>query len=76
MSRARKKGEVVGVCMSHHRRAPKKNIDQGMLKQGVGLEGDSHAGTERQISLLASNCQLYGSKGYSQGFESNVASYT
>lgn len=49
-----KKGRVVGVCLSHHQKAPKKNIDQGMLREDWGLEGDSHAGTERQISLLAS----------------------
>ena len=54
MSDASRKGRVVGVCLSHHRQAPKKNIGQGMLKEGWGLEGDSHAGTERQVSLLAS----------------------
>ena len=54
MSRAKKKGEVVGVCISHHRRAPKKNITEGILKKGWGLEGDSHGGTEREISLLSS----------------------
>ena len=54
MSGAKKKGEVVGVCISHHRRAPKKNITEGILKEGWGLEGDSHGGTEREISLLSS----------------------
>ena len=77
MSRAREKGDIVGVCMSHHRRAPKKNIDQGMLKQGVGLEGDSHAGTERQISLLASEdvddiCRTRGIQALPGAFAENI----
>ncbi len=53
MSGASKKGRVVGVCLSHHRQAPKRNMDRGILKENWGLEGDSHAGSERQISLLA-----------------------
>ena len=44
----------MGVCISHHRRAPKQNIAEGILKEGLGLEGDSHAGTEREISLVSS----------------------
>jgi MOSC domain-containing protein YiiM len=53
MSEASKMGRVVGVCVSHHRQAPKKNIDQGILRENWGLEGDAHAGTGREISLLA-----------------------
>lgn len=53
MRRKSKKGQVVGVCVSHHRQAPKRDIGQGMVRKNWGLEGDSHAGTERQISLLA-----------------------
>jgi MOSC domain-containing protein YiiM len=49
-----KKGRVMGVCISHHRQAPKRNVDEGMARENWGLEGDSHAGAERQISLLAS----------------------
>jgi MOSC domain-containing protein YiiM len=54
MSGTVKGGQVIGVCLSHHRQAPKKNIGQGLLRENWGLEGDSHAGTERQISLLSS----------------------
>ncbi|MBW2056506.1 MAG: MOSC domain-containing protein [Deltaproteobacteria bacterium] len=54
MSAGSEKGRIVGVCSSHHPQAPKKNIDQGMLREDWGLEGDSHAGTKRQVSLLAS----------------------
>lgn len=54
MGETSRNGRVVGVCLSHHRQAPKKNIGNGMLREDWGLEGDAHAGTERQISLLAS----------------------
>ena len=53
MSKRSKTGRVVGVCVSHHRQAPKKNVGQGMLRENWGLEGDAHAGTDREISLLA-----------------------
>jgi len=77
MSGAEKKGQVVGVCVSHHRRAPKKNIDQGMLREGLGLEGDSHAGTEREISLLASEdveevCRARGIRALPGAFAENI----
>jgi MOSC domain-containing protein YiiM len=46
-------GKVVGVCMSQRRTDPKKNVGRGVLKKGLGLVGDSHAGTEKEVSLLA-----------------------
>lgn len=46
-------GKVVGVCMSQRRTDPKENIEKGFLQKGVGLVGDSHAGTEKEVSLLA-----------------------
>jgi len=46
-------GKVVGVCMSQRRTDPKKNIGKGILQKGLGLIGDSHAGTENEVSLLA-----------------------
>ena len=46
-------GKVVGVCMSQRRTDPKKNIGKGILEKGLGLIGDSHAGTEKEVSLLA-----------------------
>jgi MOSC domain-containing protein YiiM len=49
----KKSGKVVGVCMSQRRTDPKKNADKGFLQKGVGLLGDSHAGTEKEVSLLA-----------------------
>ena len=45
-------GIVVGVCISAERGTAKKNIGRGYLRRGWGLEGDAHAGTDRQVSLL------------------------
>jgi MOSC domain-containing protein YiiM len=49
----KKSGMVVGVCMSQRRTYPKKNVGKGFLQKGVGLMGDSHAGSEKEVSLLA-----------------------
>jgi len=46
-------GRVIGVCLSKRRRDPKENVGRGYIERGVGLVGDSHAGTEKEISLLA-----------------------
>jgi len=46
-------GMVVGVCVSQRKTDAKKNVDKGFLVRGVGLVGDSHAGAEREVSLLA-----------------------
>ncbi|PIX21368.1 MAG: MOSC domain-containing protein [Deltaproteobacteria bacterium CG_4_8_14_3_um_filter_45_9] len=46
-------GKVVGVCMSQRRSDPKKNVGKGFLQWGFGLVGDSHAGTKKEVSLLA-----------------------
>ena len=78
MSDASRRGRVLGVCLSHHRQAPKKNIQQGILREGWGLEGDSHAGTERQISLLSSEdveeaCKARGIKAPPGSFAENLA---
>jgi MOSC domain-containing protein YiiM len=46
-------GKVVGVCRSQRRTDPKKNVREGFLQRGLGLVGDSHAGSEKEVSLLA-----------------------
>jgi MOSC domain-containing protein YiiM len=46
-------GRVVGVCTSQRRTDPKKNVGKGFLQKGLGLLGDSHAGSEKEVSLLA-----------------------
>ena len=48
-----KSGVVVGVCVSQRKTDPKKNVGKGFLRKGFGLVGDSHAGTEKEVSLLA-----------------------
>ena len=45
--------KVVGVCVSQRRTDPKKNVGKGFLRKGLGLVGDSHAGPEKEVSLLA-----------------------
>jgi MOSC domain-containing protein YiiM len=46
-------GKVVGVCISQRRTDPKKNVGKGFLQKRLGLLGDSHAETEKEVSLLA-----------------------
>ncbi len=46
-------GKVIGVCMSQRRTDPKNNIGEGFLQKGFGLVGDAHAGSEKEVSLLA-----------------------
>jgi MOSC domain-containing protein YiiM len=46
-------GKVTGVCMSQRRTDPKKNVGKGFLQKGLGMVGDSHAGSEKEVSLLA-----------------------
>jgi len=46
-------GKVAGVCVSQRRTDPKKNVGKGFLQKAAGLMGDSHAGTEKEVSLLA-----------------------
>jgi MOSC domain-containing protein YiiM len=49
----KKSSVVVGVCASQRRSDPKENMGKGFLQKGLGLVGDSHAGTEKEVSLLA-----------------------
>lgn len=47
-------GRIVAVCTSMNKGERKKNIGNGQLLPGLGLEGDAHAGFQhRQVSLLA-----------------------
>ena len=70
-------GKVAGVCMSQRRTDPKKNVEEGFLKKGVGVLGDSHAGSEKEVSLLAieSSQRLCQESGISAGpgsFSENI----
>ena len=47
-------GVIIAVCASQKRMDPKRDVGEGYLRQGYGLEGDAHAGlSEREVSLLA-----------------------
>ncbi|NWG03752.1 MAG: MOSC domain-containing protein [Syntrophaceae bacterium] len=72
-----KHAKVVGVCMSQRRPDPKINVGRGFLKKGHGLVGDSHAGTEKEVSLLAKEsiqklCQETGISAESGSFAENI----
>ena len=46
-------GKIVAVCMSQEKGSKKQPLNQGFLKEDYGLVGDAHAGSPRQVSLLA-----------------------
>ena len=46
------RGRIVAISISTRRGVPKKNVDTAMLVRDWGIEGDAHAGSERQVSLL------------------------
>ena len=47
-------GIIVAVCTSPKKGMRKKNVDQGLLVEDHGLQGDAHTGNwHRQVSLLA-----------------------
>ncbi|MFZ5649507.1 MAG: MOSC domain-containing protein [Bacillota bacterium] len=47
-------GKIVAVCSSPKKGMRKKNVGEGLLVAGHGLEGDAHTGSwHRQVSLLA-----------------------
>jgi len=46
-------GKVIAVNQAEIRGIPKRNVGQGYLREGWGLEGDAHAGPwDRQISIF------------------------
>jgi MOSC domain-containing protein YiiM len=47
------KGRIVAVSVSDRKGVVKHNVPQAYLKVEHGLEGDAHAGSERQVSLLS-----------------------
>ncbi|MGQ9617581.1 MAG: MOSC domain-containing protein [Candidatus Aminicenantia bacterium] len=44
-------GKVVSICKSE-RRGRKKECDFAIFKENWGIEGDFHAGSEREVSIL------------------------
>lgn len=49
-----KRGKVVAVCLSGRKGEVKKPVAWAMFVAEHGIEGDAHAGSGRQVSLLAS----------------------
>jgi MOSC domain-containing protein YiiM len=49
----KKSGIIVGIGVSQRRIDSKKNVGKGFLRKGLGLVGNSHAGTEKEVSLLS-----------------------
>jgi len=46
-------GRVVAVCSASAKGEKKRPVAVGVMEVGRGLAGDAHAGSERQVSLLA-----------------------
>jgi MOSC domain-containing protein YiiM len=46
------KGKVVAVCRSIERGKPKEDVGSGVFEKGLGLQGDAHAGTGKEVSML------------------------
>lgn len=47
-------GKVIAVCTSEKKGTQKKSVDEAVLIEEFGIEGDAHAGKwHRQVSLLS-----------------------
>lgn len=47
-------GKILGICVSEKRGTQKKEVNEAILKENWGIEGDAHAGDwHRQVSLLS-----------------------
>lgn len=50
----RQTGKLMAICISEHRGTQKKQVEEAVLKESWGIEGDAHGGTwHRQVSLLS-----------------------
>jgi MOSC domain-containing protein YiiM len=47
-----RKGRIAAVCISQQKGEQKRPVESGRLIEDHGIEGDAHAGTGRQMSLL------------------------
>lgn len=47
------KARVEAVCISKEKGVKKQNVNVATLKENFGIVGDAHAGSLRQVSLLA-----------------------
>jgi len=60
-------GRVVAVCRGAEKGKRKEAVLTGFFQKGVGLVGDAHAGTDKEVSLLLKERvdELAGKTGYS-----------
>lgn len=47
------KGRIAAISISKEKGTKKDNVSSAELKEGFGIIGDAHAGSARQLSLLA-----------------------
>jgi len=47
-----KKGKILAVCISERKGTGKEDVGKVRIIENFGLEGDAHAGSERQVSLM------------------------
>jgi MOSC domain-containing protein YiiM len=47
------RGKVKAVCISKEKGVKKQNVNTATLKEDFGIINDAHAGSSRQVSLLA-----------------------
>lgn len=45
-------GKVVAVCLGAEKGKRKKALLSGFFQKGMGLMGDAHAGTDKEVSIL------------------------
>lgn len=45
--------EIRAISISKEKGTKKENVKEAVLKEDYGIVGDAHAGSERQVSLLA-----------------------
>ncbi len=61
-------GRLIAICLSSQKGTRKSPTRVGLLQQGHGLAGDAHAGTDRQVSLLAQeSIEKMQARGFSVG---------
>ncbi|MBN2374295.1 MOSC domain-containing protein [bacterium] len=57
-------GKVIGVATGRRRGESKTKVPYIDLKEGIGVLGDAHSGTEKQVSLVSINDIDYMNKTY------------
>ncbi|MCK4233805.1 MOSC domain-containing protein [candidate division WOR-3 bacterium] len=46
-------GKIVAVCVGKEKGRKKEDVGKAIIKKAYGILGDGHAGTDREVSLLA-----------------------